>query len=326
MSTEIFHDKRYEENVFAYFNEQLPEKLYDAHFHTTKKHAAANGYEDPYLEYADFMEKSLGRKMAGGLIMTNPSGRHTPEALREANDDICQIAKERGLSVGYMIAPWNTKEEIATVLNEHPEVTALKPYLCYADVEDQFETDIATYTPEWAFELADEYKLAVLIHLSHYKDMLLDESNLRDLRYFSKKYPNAKIVLAHCGMGHHVRKLRLALPKIADLENIWFDCSGVSETMSIYYCVKALGVEKMMWGGDHSFAEHLGRVCSYGSNFLGLHPGILKDALPPDYKYQPLSNSVECTLALLEAMEVLGLSKKEREDIFYNNAASLYGR
>ena len=83
-----------------------------------------------------------------------------------------------------------------------------------------------------------------------------------------------------------------------------------------------------MWGGDHNFGLTSGRIATYGSNFLALHPSTLKDGdlpLPKDYKYQPLPNLVECTLALLEAMDLLALSKQEREDIFYNNAAALYG-
>lgn len=328
MNNEIFHDVCYEENVRAYLNEQLPEKLYDAHFHLTKGHAAAKGYDDPYLEYCEAAEKSLGRKMAGGLVMTNPSSRHAPELLREANDLVLRIAEERDLSVGYIIAPaWDDKDKIAAILDANSRITALKPYFTYTTAPDKFESNISDFTPEWAFELANERGLSVIIHLSHYQNMLLDENNLREVRYFSEKYPNAKIVLAHCALGHHVRKLRLALPKIADLKNIWFDCSGVSETMSIYYCIKTFGVERMMWGGDHMFGEQLGRITSFGSNFFGLHPGIAKDVnMPSDYKYQPMPNDVECTLALLEAMDVLGLSQKEREDIFYNNAKALYGR
>ncbi len=320
------YDMPYEQDLRAYFDEQLPEKLYDAHFHLKSGYAERFGYEDPYLQYADFMEQSLGRKMAGGLVMPNAP---RPVRLEAANALVHNIAAERDLSVGHVITPLDTKEKIAAVLDANPRITALKPYFTYADVPNQYEANISDYVPEWAFRLADERRLPIIIHLSHYQDMLWDENNLRELRCFSVKYPNAKIVLAHCALGHHVRKLRLALKEIADLKNIWFDCSGVSETMSIYYCIKTFGVGRMMWGGDHVFGQDRGRIVSYGSNFLGLHPALLKDSdlpLPDDYKYQPLPNVIECTLALLEAMEVLGLSQKEREDIFYNNAKALYGR
>lgn len=322
---EFYYDKNYEEDLLKYFGEKLPKKIYDAHFHLKSDYAERFGYTDPYLHYADFTEKALGQKPAGGLVMSNAP---KAERLDAANDLVLRIAKERDLSVGHVITPLDNKEKIAAVLDANPRITALKPYFTYSDVPDIYEADISDYVPEWAFELANERHLPIIIHLSHYQDMLWDENNLRELRYFSEKYPNAKIVLAHCALGHHVRKLRLGLSLIADLKNIWFDCSGISETMSIYYCIKTFGVERMMWGGDHNFGLTSGRITTYGSNFLALHPSTVKDgglSLPKDYKYQPLPNLVECTLALLEAMDLLELSQKEREDIFYNNAAALYG-
>jgi predicted TIM-barrel fold metal-dependent hydrolase len=167
--------------------------------------------------------------------------------------------------------------------------------------------------------------MPVIIHLSHYQDMLNDERNWGQIRYISEKYPDCKIVLAHCAMGHHVRKLRLGLEHIKDLKNIWFDCSGSAETMTIYYCIKTFGVERMMYGGDFDHAATVGRICSFGSNFIGFHDYCVnKNNIPGPYKYQPLNNGQECLLALLEACELLGLSNDECEKIFYGNARKLF--
>ena len=320
-------DLAYERELYAYFDEVLPEKLYDAHFHLSRRYAARMGSDDPHRQYTEFMERTLPRKMAGGLVMGAPSTRHTPEILNEENDYTIALAREHGLAVGHIVAPWNTKEEVTAVLDQNPEIRALKPYLTYTTAKDRLSSNISDFTPEWVFEIADEREMPIVLHLSHYQNMLGDENNLRELHYFSERYPNARLILAHCAMGHHVRKLRLALPKIADLKNVWFDCSGASETMAVYYCIKAFGPERMMWGGDHNFGEDLGRIVSYGSNFLALHPGYLNEnALPGDYRYQPLSNTTECLLALLEAADLLSLTRTEREGIFYHNAKALFGR
>lgn len=318
---------RYEAELLAYFNEALPCALYDAHFHLTRRYAEKKGYTDPYRQYADFMERTLGRRIAGGMVMTQPSGRHTKEILDDENAYNIALAREHGLAAGHVVAPWNEKAEVAAVLDQNPEVRALKPYLTYSTAPDRLESNISDFTPEWVFELSAERGLPVILHLSHYGEMLGDENNLRELRYFSEKYPAARIVLAHCAMGHHVRKLRLALPRIADLKNLWFDCSGASETMSVYYCLTTFGPERMLWGGDHNFGEDLGRIASYGSGFLAVHPGYLNEsALPRDYRYEPLSNTAECLVALLEAADLLSLTRTEREGIFYHNAKALFGR
>jgi predicted TIM-barrel fold metal-dependent hydrolase len=319
--------EEYKAGLRAYFDASLPARIYDAHFHLAtsyKNRKTCTG--EPVDEYLAFTEGAICRPISGGLLMTSPSSRHTAEWLADENEYVLGIAKERGFKLGYVVSPtFHTAEAVDAYIGKESDVVrALKPYLCYSTAEDNFEADISQYTPEWMFEVANDRAMPIILHLSHYGDMLSDENNIRELRYFSKKYPKAKIVLAHCAMGHHVRKLRLGLEKIADLENIYFDCSGSSETMSIYYCLKAFGVSRMMWGGDFAFGAQLGRVLSFGANFLGLHDGYLK-SLPRDYRYEPLDNTTECTLALLEACELLSLGKSDLEAIFYDNAKAIYG-
>ena len=319
--------EEYKESLRAYFDASLPARLYDAHFHLAtfyKNRKTCTG--EPVDEYRSFTEGVLCRPIDGGLLMTSPSSKHTADWLAEENEYVLGVAKEHGFKLGYVVSPtFHTAEGVDAYIRKNPDtVRALKPYLCYSTAEDNFEADISAYTPEWMFEVANEHSMPIVLHLSHYGDMLSDENNIRELRYFSAKYPKAKIVLAHCAMGHHVRKLRLGLPKIADLDNIYFDCSGCSETMSIYYCLQAFGVSRMMWGGDFAFGAQTGRVLSFGANFLGLHEGYLK-SLPRDYRYEPLDNTTECTLALLEAAEVLSLGKSDLEAIFYDNAKAFYG-
>lgn len=320
MSSEV-----YMRDLLTYFDASLPDCLYDAHAHITRSYAKRTGYlGEPFDQYLALCERAIGRRPTGGMIMTQPSSRHTSETLAEENGYNMAISRERGFAAGHIITPSDTPEAVASLLDAHPEVRVLKPYLTYTVAKDRYESDITDFAPEWMFALAAERHMPILIHLSHYGDMLYDPRNIRDIRRLSRAYPEARIVLAHCAMGHHVRKLRLGLDEIADLDNILFDCSGASETMSIYYCIKTFGASRMMWGSDHDFGATPGRICSFGTNFIGLHPGSV-GSLPPDYRYEPLDNTTECTLALLEACELLSLGAKEVEAIFYDNAKALYG-
>lgn len=320
--------EEYRKSLQDYFDSLLPARVYDAHFHLAssyKNRATCTG--EPVEEYLSFTEEAITRPICGGLLMTSPSARYTAEELAAENAYALGVAGERGFKLGYVVSPsFHTPEAVDAYIGAHADtVRALKPYLTYSIAEDRFESDITDFAPEWMFEIANERALPVILHLSHYGDMLSDERNLRDLRYLSRRYPRARLVLAHCAMGHHVRKLRTALPRISDLENVYFDCSGISETMSVYYCLKTFGASRMMWGGDFAFGAGLGRCVSFGSNFLGLHPGYLKEPLPRDYRYEPLDNTTECTLALLEACELLGYGERELEAIFYGNAKAFYG-
>ena len=320
------YDAAYEKKLAEAFDKFMPEKIYDAHFHICQAYADKTGYTgDPYDQYTEFMERYIGRKIAGGLIMAGASSKHTDEMLDRENEYVLGIAKREGLEVGLLMSPAYTKEKTVKMISEHPEIKALKPYLTYSLAEDMFESDILDFAPEWMWELADERKMPIILHLSHYQNMLYDENNIRDLRYLSKKYPGAKIVLAHCAMGHHLQKLKWGLSQISDLENIWFDCSGAAEALSIYYCIKAFGVDRMIYGDDFNHGATPGRIVSFGSNFFGFHPDFVTNTeFVPDYRYQPMDNARECLLALLEAAELLELSRDDMNKIFYDNAVALY--
>ena len=306
------YDAEYEKRLAEAFDRFMPEKIYDAHFHICEEYAEKTGYVgDPYDQYTEFMQRYIGRKIAGGLIMASPSSKHTPEDLDRENDYVLNLAKREGLEVGLLMSPSYTADKAIRMIQEHPEIKALKPYLTYSPAADRYESDILDFAPDWMWEIAHERKMPLILHLSHYQNMLSDERNIRDLRYVSKKYPKAKIVLAHCAMGHHLQKLKWGLSAISDLENIWFDCSGSAEALTIYYCLKAFGVERMLYGDDFNHGATPGRIVSFGSNFFGFHPDFITNTdWVPDYRYQPMDNARECLLALLEAGEYRSELKK----------------
>lgn len=257
--------------------------------------------------------------------MPQPYRLDSLETFEDEKSYTLEVAREHGLQLGLLVRPGCDIGKTEKNLDEHPEIKVLKPYMNYSVTGNPIESDILDFAPEWMWSIAHDREMPIMIHLSHYQNMLSDLKNVEQLRYLSRKYSKSKIILAHCAMGHHVHKLKLGLKQICDLENIWFDCSGAAEAMSIYYCIKMFGVDRMMYGGDYDHAEKVGRICSVGSNFLGLHEGYLKeDTLPGDYKYQPLNNAQECLLALLQACEILELSKHDMEKIFYYNAVKLF--
>lgn len=316
-------DPAYESRLLARLQAMLPERIYDAHFHISRKYNARfQNVGTPFEQYFNFTEKYLGKgRLQGGLVMPPPTGVY----YHDDNLYNLELAKREGLEAGLIVPPYMEPALAEDLLDTYPQIAALKPYLTYSPAANNKESDILEFAPDWMWELADQRELPVMLHLSHYQDMLSDPANYTQLRYISKTYPKAKIVLAHCAMGHHPEKLRIGLEQIRDLENIWFDCSGSTEVLSIYRCIKAFGVDRMLYGGDYNHGESLGRICAYGSNFLALHPGYLDPkALPGDYSYQPVNNMLEGMLTLFDAGELLDLTPDDYEKIFYTNAVALF--
>ena len=320
------YDAAYEEKLLEYFDEMLPEKIYDAHFHISCEYTESTGYQgDPYKQYRDFSEKYTKRDVAGGMVMPQPQKNQPIKETDAQNLYNIELAKREGLSAGLIITPYCNREKILKYLDEYNVIKAFKPYLTYSTSENMFESDILDFAPEWIWELADEKEMPVVIHLSHYQDGLSHPKNIEQIKYLCGKYTKMKLVLAHCALGHHIQKLIWGLKEIKGIPNIRFDCSGSAEAVSIFHCIKEFGVDKMMYGGDFNHAATIGRICSFGSNFIGFHEGYVnEDAVYKGYKYQPLNNAQECLLALLQATEMLNLNKNDLEKIFYDNAFNLY--
>ena len=98
MSQKVY-DAAYEADLAAYFDRMLPEKVYDAHFHINRGYMTWHGLEgEPFPYYRNFMEKYIGRPIAGGLMMPQPSSKHTKETLRDNNLYNLKVAQEEGFA------------------------------------------------------------------------------------------------------------------------------------------------------------------------------------------------------------------------------------
>ena len=324
------YDYAYEAELCEKFHKRTPARVFDAHFHLSPNEIHTIKPENMFDTWVEDTEFYLGEGcLKGGLIMGNPSKFKTVEDLDIDRAFAYKCADEHdGYVNGLVTRPWDDPAYTEEWIRTHPKIAAIKPYRSYAQCEDTYEADITDYAPEWMWELAEKYGLVMMIHLSHYTDVLRHPKNIEQIRYLSKKYPNSKIILAHCGMGHNPYKMRDGLAHIKDLPNVWMDCGGISEPMAIIYCLKELGHERILFATDgYRFAlGDNGRCMPAGGNFFGIvHPWIVDSPdWPPDYKYTPMRNLCEQMQALYEAGDLLGLTDAQWDDIFYNNAAKLF--
>ena len=328
---EFPYDVAYEQELYERFRAWVPEKIFDAHFHLSYFEIPGVSEENAFDALVDSIEDMTGKgRLAGGLLMGNPAD-FTDEELEYDRAFGCKLTADRpGFVYGLVVRPWDDPDKVNAWIEKNPQIAALKPYRSYARVPDTFEADILDYAPEWMWEIAEHWGLAVKLHLSHYGDMLRDPANWQQIRMLSAKYPHTAVDLAHCAMGHHPDKFLQGLPHLEGLPNVWMDCSGISEALTLIYAIRYFGTKHLTFGTDSwHFAQMPGRVMSMGGDFLGMRfidrPEYdAAKLMPPDYHYAPLSNLVEGMLAFWEAAKVCGLSESEREDIFYNNAAGLY--
>ena len=157
---------------------------------------------------------------------------------------------------------------------DHPRVRVLKPYCnqTVSTVRPKLRSYIRDYMPEWAWKLADRHHLAVTLHLVRYRGCLNDPDNLATVLRVCNEYPNMKLILAHCALAHNPDTLKAALRAVSNLDNLFFDSSGITESDAYCYVLDGFGPKKLLYGSDHPFGGTPGRLVQCGSTFIGLDP------------------------------------------------------
>lgn len=325
-------DWEFEEKVFRYFHERVPKKVFDAHFHISKREIP-DVPDDEMLKTANNeTERMIGTgKLKGGLVMGNPYTFSTQERYEEERRFSCENAcRYEGFVTGLIVRPQDGPEDVEKWLLEYPRIVALKVYWTYGTTQN-FETDILDFAPEWIWEIADKHGLIVILHLSHDSESLNHPMNAQQIRYICKKYPNAKMQLAHCAMGHNPYMFKKGLKNLEGLDNVYLDLSGIGEALTFIYALRDFDRKKLLYGTDgFNFGyTSLGRCMGIGKGFLGLHRGTGIPAVgnpgevDSPYRFGGLTAAAEGLLALFAAGDIVGLTEEEWEDIFYNNAANL---
>lgn len=326
---ETWRDVEYEKKVFAYLHDNVPDKVFDAHSHISKWEIDGVP-EDQVFDYAYFgcTEKAIGKgKLKGALTMGNPYDYQDEAEYEDDRLFSCENGQNHeGFVTGLLVRPWDKPEDVEAYLRKYPKIVALKPYWVYARQEG-YETDILDYAPMWIWELADKWGLVVVLHMSHYIRVLSNESNAKTIRMLCKKFPNMVMQLAHCAMGHNPYMLKNGLKHLEGLDNVWMDMSGVTEALAMVYCIRDFDRHKVMFGTDGWNYGHnmLGRCYPVGETFQCMYTGTpIPEYHWPPYLFKGLTPATENLIATMAAADILKLTPRELEDVFYNNAANLY--
>ena len=171
-------------------------------------------------------------------------------------------------------------------------------------------------------ELADEEGLAIVLHMVRSK-AVSDDENIHWIHRYCRSYPNAKIILAHSARGFQPGHNLEGLPKLAALENLYFDCSANCEPLAHQVIIRLFGHLRLLYGSDFPVSYLRGRSLAAGDSFVWLN-----ESSPV---WGEKHERVKSVLAGLENLRSLKwacwserLSDSQVEDIFWNNAAGLF--
>ncbi len=204
----------------------------------------------------------------------------------------------------------------------HPNIKGFKCYHLAAKEKPTWQQDIDAYLPEAAWQVADDRGLCITLHMV--KDRALaDPGNLAYIQRMCRKYPRARLILAHCARSFAAWTAIDSIRHLADYPNAYVDLSAVCESPAMVEIIRQLGVGRVLWGSDFPISLIRGKCVSVSDGFLWLeedHLALERPAPLPDLMYVGLEN----LLAVQQAAYLSQLSDKDIEAIFYDNAATLF--
>ncbi len=197
-------------------------------------------------------------------------------------------------------------------------VAGFKVYHLFARRPDSFNAPPEEYIPQWAWELADQHGLSILLHIVMQRS-LAEPQNQQYIRKNCTRFPNARLILAHAGRGFCGRHTVEGIDALRGLGNLYFDTSVACEPEAIQAIIAAFGCRRLMFGTDFPLSEIHARAVNLGDGFQWLYEHEMS---PSDADKCTLAG-IESLLALKQACQTLHLSDSDVEQIFRTNALYL---
>jgi predicted TIM-barrel fold metal-dependent hydrolase len=320
-------DESDRELFFRELDSFVPPRVFDAHVHLYSAGFFSGNAPElvrqfPQMGMAEFqalIEEITPSRTTSGLFFGWPAREVDLEANnRFVIDEVHHDANSRAQIV---VTP-STDPELIRECVRRDGIAGLKCYHVYSPEPRTFDSQIPSYLPEEQVRVAHEEGLSITLHMVRRRAMA-DEGNQQVLRSWARKYPNARFILAHAARGFNPYHTIEGIDSLRGLGNIWCDTSAVTDGGAIEAIVRALGVDRLLYGSDAPVTHLRGRCVAIGDSFLWLSESNTN--FSTGYaNVQPALVGVESLRTLKLACWNLSLSDTEVEKIFWGNAAALY--
>jgi glutamate-1-semialdehyde 2,1-aminomutase len=313
--------------VKARIDDFLPAQIYDLHAHlVTPDPRSAPYLRDETLGCAEYLAM-LGQWMPGrtvnALFFGFPACGNDREGINgwmmsELSGEMDRDT-DRAL---ILVSPDDNPARIQNLLSEEPFV-GLKPYHFYAPIGDSAQARIEDFAPEWMWDVCNASDGVLMLHIMRDR-AIADPDNIKSIYRLCRRYPRARVVLAHIGRSFSYRMAREGLRTISDFDNVWVDTSAVTESETFRWAIEVLGPKRIAFGTDFPICQLRGRCIAVGgSSFRWIHPEENPSSSASNANGQMTLVGIESLLCLREAVEDSGLGTAEIADIFLNNSLEI---
>jgi len=250
------------------------------------------------------------RRPTGGLFFPFPTRvLDVDGANRHLADEMRKDPHSRGLMIA---TPRQDPAAVERQLDEDGFV-GFKVYHLFAERTDTLFAPTGEFIPEWAWELADQRGLFIMLHMVLPR-AVAEPENQRYIREHCRRYPNAKLILAHAARGFCGRHTVEGIASLRGLDNVFFDTSAVCEASAFEAILEVFGPTRLWYGADFCVTEMRSRCVNLADGFLWL------DEIRADFSKsrfaRPTLLGLESLLALKEACLNQHLDATDVEEIF----------
>ncbi|NKB70643.1 MAG: amidohydrolase family protein [Candidatus Latescibacteria bacterium] len=304
----------------------VPDRVFDAHTHLWRKDFI--GWQIPgapadigYTEYRQLMEDLHPGRRAGALFI--PAVQPSDGSFAAQNEWVATSAAAdpacRGL---FFVRPGDDPEWVRQEVRRLG-LHGLKCYHTMAAVEPTWEARIPDYLPEELVRLAHEEGWVITLHMVRSR-AAADAGNIHWIRHYCQTYPQMRLILAHSARGFQAAHNMEGVPQLTGLDNLYFDTSANCQPIAHQAIIRYLGHERLMYGTDLPVCHGRGMQVGVADAFIWL------DEETPvwDAKHLPVKPvliGLEHLRSIKWACWSERLGDGAVEDIFWNNAARLFG-
>ncbi len=326
--------------VYDVLSEFLPERIFDSHIHTALPDHIAPMAENRkssklgfFLDVAslfdynpyDFVQEVRAILFPNHQIEGLFFGYPFPETDLDANNAyVARLIQEQGVRGLFMPHPDAERGHLEKALDDG--FIGFKPYPDLVPNKTFEEMRVGDYIPTALWETAHDRGAIVLVHLGR-PGRLYDPYDIQDMAEACRKYPNAKVIIAHIGRPYIPSMIKDGIPEgYKGLSNLWFDICPICESGVLEVAIREVGPGRLLFASDSPITYLRGRLGEWKGDrkfFTDMDFPWNVDREAPEKEACYTFYIYEQLLGLKRAAERTKLSKADVEDIFYNNAKAL---
>ena len=317
-------DREFFERELATF---LPDRVFDAHTHLWRQEFIPWSVEGAppdigYDEYIQSMQDLHPGRKAGALFLPAVTPDETGSFAAQ-NEWVAQHAAASSYCRGlFFIRPDDDPEWVRQEVRRLG-LHGLKCYHSMAPVKPTWEALIPDFLPEQLVRVAHQEGWVITLHMVRTR-AAADPENVHWIRRYCEQYPDMRLILAHSARGFQPAHNMDGLPQLTGLDNLYFDTSANCEPIAHQAILRYCGHQKLMYGTDLPVCHERGRSLGAADTFLWLG----KDSPAWEEVHmtiKPVLLGLEHLRSVKWACWAERLSDSAVEDIFWNNAARLFG-